>query len=171
MEGFHANSRGAGGGCGGGGDAVDRVIFRSGPGEGRVEPYSEADFRETATAATVLVAEEDGGEVVGVAAMRPPGSSGLAIAAPGEAELGRLAVAPLARGVGVGRELAERSLGLARDGGAERVALWSRPYQVQAHRLYETLGFRRAPGRDDSDADGRRLVFTFAFEFGDEPSR
>ena len=49
----------------------------AGPGEGRVEPYSEADFRETVAAATVLVAEADDGEVVGVAAVRMPGSPGV----------------------------------------------------------------------------------------------
>ena len=53
----------------------------------------------------------------------------------------------------------------------EAVALWSRPYQVQAHRLYESLGFRRAQRRDDSDADGRRLVFTLAFASVDDSAR
>jgi hypothetical protein len=50
--------------------------------------------------------------------------------------------------------------------GAERVALWSRPYQVDAHRLYETLGYRRAAERDDDDRDGRRLVFCLDLDRG-----
>lgn len=39
------------------------------------------------------------------------------------------------------------------------MALWSRPYQVEAHALYESLGYRRVPERDGSDRGGRRWVF------------
>jgi hypothetical protein len=49
---------------------------------------------------------------------------------------------------------------------AAALALWSRPYQRQAHRLYESLGYRRVPGRDSRDAEGRRLVFLL--ELGEE---
>jgi hypothetical protein len=43
--------------------------------------------------------------------------------------------------------------------GVEGIALWSRPYQTDAHRLYESLGYRRVPERDGEDRDGRRWVF------------
>ena len=91
--------------------------------------------------------------------MRPPGAPERAVAAGGEAELGRLAVTAAARGRGIGRALAEHCGGQARAAGAAAVALWSRPYQVQAHRLYESLGYERVPGRDSDGPDGRRLVF------------
>jgi hypothetical protein len=39
------------------------------------------------------------------------------------------------------------------------VALWSRPYQVEAQRIYAAAGYERAPERDSRDADGRRRVF------------
>ena len=43
------------------------------------------------------------------------------------------------------------------------MALWSRPYQQAAHRLYESLGYRRAPERDRIDDSGHaRLVFRLA---------
>ncbi len=42
------------------------------------------------------------------------------------------------------------------------MVLWSRPYQVEAHSLYESLGFRREPDRDGRDSAGRRWVFALA---------
>jgi ribosomal protein S18 acetylase RimI-like enzyme len=129
-------------------------------GEGRTEPYAEGELAAAAEAATVLVAESEQGEMIGivalVAATRPRG----VVARPGEAELSRLAIAAAARGHGVGRGLAARCLDLARREGAERMVLCSRPYQVEAHSLYESLGFGRTPERDQLDPDGRRWVFT-----------
>lgn len=126
--------------------------------EGRREPYSLQEYFAVATSATVAVAEE-GDELVAVVALFPPGAPGRSVAGPGEAELARLAVAEGARRRGVGRELVERCAAQAREFGAEGIALWSRPYQTDAHRLYESLGYRRAPERDGEDRDGRRWVF------------
>ena len=100
---------------------------------------------------------EDGGEVRGVVVFLPPGGVGWIGA--GEAALTRLAVTTSARGRGTGRALAERCGAEARAAGAERIVLWTRPYQVAAHRLYESLGYRYVPDRDSSDADGGRRVF------------
>jgi ribosomal protein S18 acetylase RimI-like enzyme len=131
-------------------------------GEGRVEPYEEPEFFAAATAGELAVAELEG-EAVGVVLMRPPGAPGQAVALAGEAELRRLAVAAPARGRGIGRALARHCGEAARRTGAEALALWSRPYQVQAHRLYESLGYERIPGRDSDGPDGRRLVFRLDF--------
>jgi len=127
-------------------------------GEGRIEPYEEHEFFAAAAAGELSVAELDGA-AVGVVLMRPPGAPGQAVAIAGEAELGRLAVTAAARGQGIGRALAQLCGEQARLAGAAALALWSRPYQVQAHRLYESLGYERAPGRDGDGPDGRRLVF------------
>ena len=44
--------------------------------------------------------------------------------------------------------------------GWQAIALWSRRYQTAAHRLYESLGYRRISERDSVDASGHeRLVF------------
>ena len=129
------------------------------PDEGRTEPYGEGDLAAAAAAATVLVAESEAGEVIGIVAVVPADSPRGVVAEPGEAELSRLAVAAPARGRGVGRALAVRCLALAREQGAAEMVLWSRPYQVEAHSLYESLGFRRTPERDGRDPDGRRWVF------------
>ncbi len=126
--------------------------------EGRVEPYGAEDFLDVVARGEAHVAERDG-RILGAVVLYPPGAPGRAIAGAGEAELSRLAVAAAARGEGIGRALAELCTREARAAGAAAVVLWSRPYQVEAHRLYESLGYRRVPERDGRDEDGRRLVF------------
>lgn len=128
-----------------------------GDGEGRTRPYGPADFVDSAKRGEPYVAEE-GGEALGVVVFLSPGAEGAAIAAAGEAELSRLAVAESARRRGVGRALAELCERRARECGADALVLWSRPYQVDAHRLYESLGYRRAHERDSSDPEGARVV-------------
>lgn len=130
-----------------------------GDGEGRVEPYEEAELATSAADGVVSVVEEEGGRVIGAIVFRPPDSGGRAVAGEGEAEHSRLAVDETARGRGTGRALSELCIAQARGVGARAIVLWSRPYQVPAHHLYESLGYRRAPERDSRDADGRRLVF------------
>jgi ribosomal protein S18 acetylase RimI-like enzyme len=124
--------------------------------EGRATPYEEHEYFDSFGSGRLFVAE-DGGEVRGVVVFLPPGSVGWIEA--GEAALTRLAVTTAARGRGTGRALAERCSAEARAEGVARIVLWSRPYQVAAHRLYESLGYRYVPDRDFSDADGGRRVF------------
>lgn len=140
---------------------------RQHPSEGRRDPYRESELGEVAAAATVLVAESERGELIGIVALVRPGSRRGAVAGVGEAELSRLAIAKAARGQGVGRALARRCLELAREQAVDGVVLWSRPYQVAAHSLYESLGFRRAPERDGRDPLGRRWVFALDLRGGD----
>jgi ribosomal protein S18 acetylase RimI-like enzyme len=127
--------------------------------EGRRESYALQEYFAVAASAAVSVAERDGGEVVAVVALFATGTAGRSVAGPGEAELARLAVAGSARRRGIGRRLVEQCTEEARALGAEAIALWSRPYQTDAHRLYEALGYRRVPERDGEDRDGRRWVF------------
>ncbi|HEY0317448.1 MAG TPA: GNAT family N-acetyltransferase [Solirubrobacterales bacterium] len=128
-----------------------------GPG-GRSTPYTDSEFFESLRSGQVHVAEKGGG-VVGVVVLYPPGVAGRTIGGDGEAELSRLAVSAVARRAGIGRRLVQICAAQARADGAEAIVLWSRPYQSDAHRLYESLGYRRLPERDSEDADGRRLVF------------
>jgi ribosomal protein S18 acetylase RimI-like enzyme len=127
--------------------------------EGRREPYALQEYFAVAASAHVTVAVDEHDEVVAVAAVFPPGAPGRSVAGPGEAEFARLAVADAARRRGIGRRLVLAATDRARAVGAEGIALWSRPYQTEAHALYESLGWRRAPERDEGDRDGRRLVF------------
>ena len=132
-----------------------------GAGEGRRAPYEEWEFLDAAERCRLFVAEA-GGEVAAVVGFAPPQAPRKVVAGAGEAELSRLAVAAAARRQGVGRALAQHCAAEARATGAAALALWSRPHQVEAHRLYESLGYRRMPERDSEDAEGRRLVFLLA---------
>jgi ribosomal protein S18 acetylase RimI-like enzyme len=139
-------------------DLWTQAYFTEGEG-GRTTPYAEADFTETARDGQVLVAER-GGAVVGIAALFAPGTAGRPVAQADEAELARLVVAAPARRLGIGRALTTHCEGLARAVGWDTIALWSRSYQVAAHRLYESLGYERVPERDSVDGTGfERLVF------------
>ncbi len=129
---------------------------------GRALPYSAADFFETFRRGPVFVAKREGA-VVGVVALAAPGTSGRAVALGEEAELSRLVVAAPARGRGVGRGLVAHCHEQAETAGWRAIALWSRPYQTAAHRLYQSLGYERAPERDRTDESGHeRLVFRLA---------
>jgi ribosomal protein S18 acetylase RimI-like enzyme len=135
------------------------AYFTEGEG-GRDTPYAPSDFESTAAAAAHFLVAELDGTVAGVIALLAPDEASRAVAREGEAELARLVVGAAARRQGVGRALAERCAALARAEGWQAIALWSRPYQVAGHRLYESLGYERAPDRDTVDETGYgRLVF------------
>jgi ribosomal protein S18 acetylase RimI-like enzyme len=129
---------------------------------GRTEPYTAADFRDSADRGDVFVVDSpDGGPgIAGVVVLLAPDAPGRVVAEAGEAELSRLAVALPARESGIGRALARLCEERARAAGWPAIALWSRPGQVEAHRLYKSLGYRRVPARDSVDRSGHgRLVF------------
>lgn len=135
------------------------AYFTEGEG-GRDTPYDRTDFDATAAAAARLLVAERDGEVIGVVALLAPDEPSRAVADEGEAELARLVVASSARRRGIGRALARRCETVADAEGWSAIALWSRPYQVAGHRLYESLGYSRLPERDSVDETGfGRLVF------------
>lgn len=142
------------------------AYFTEGEG-GRDAPYERHEFEETVAAAAHMLVAERRREVVGVVALLAPEEPSPAVAIEGEAELARLVVGSGARRRGVGRALAERCAELARAEGWPAIALWSRPYQTAAHRLYESLGYERLPERDSVDETGfGRLVFRLRFVEG-----
>lgn len=85
----------------------------------------------------ILVALNDANEVVGTCAIAPHGV--------GEFELVKMAVDSSVRGQGIGRQLIEAILDIARERGATRVDLLSSTKLQPAIRLYERAGFRHAP--------------------------
>ncbi|WP_328646460.1 GNAT family N-acetyltransferase [Amycolatopsis sp. NBC_00348] len=98
--------------------------------------------------AEVLVAVGEAGDVLGCVTIVRPGSAYAEISRPGELEFRMLAVAPSARGRGVGEALTRAVLDRARTLGLRRVVLSSLDGMRSAHRLYERLGFTRLPERD-----------------------
>ncbi|WP_324787579.1 GNAT family N-acetyltransferase [Streptomyces sp. H51] len=106
------------------------------------------DVGKRAAAAEVLVAVRQD-RLLGGVTFVPSGGPMADIAGPGEAEIRMLAVAHDARGRGVGEALVRFCLDRARAvQGCARVVLSTQRSMHTAHRIYERLGFARAPERD-----------------------
>lgn len=90
----------------------------------------------------------DGDEIVGTVWTPRPGERLSELAEEGELDFRQLAVAPSARGRGVGEALTRHVIGLARERGVHRVVMNSGPEMLGAHALYLKLGFRRLAERE-----------------------
>ncbi len=100
----------------------------------------------------VLLAMLDGeggeGKVLGTMTLVPPGSHFAELASEDEYELRMLAVSPLERGRGIGKQLTQAALDMAVERGAKRVVLSTMETMRAAHGLYEKMGFARRPDLD-----------------------
>jgi ribosomal protein S18 acetylase RimI-like enzyme len=120
-----------------------------------------AELRDVAARAAscrVLVAAGSDGRIVGGATYVPGPGPYAESEREGEAGIRMLAVAPDAQGRGVGRALTEACMALARASGRRRIVLLTLVSMTPAHRLYEGLGFRRAPARDWTPEPRIRLL-------------
>lgn len=130
---------------------------------GEQDPYlvQLRDVAHRATTAQVLVAvaspgldgDPSGEHLLGGVTYVPGPGPMANLATEGEAEIRTLAVAPEARGRGVGEALTRACLDRARAAGFRRVVLCSQTRMLAAHRVYERLGFARAPELDWSPTD------------------
>jgi ribosomal protein S18 acetylase RimI-like enzyme len=101
---------------------------------------------------------DDSEEVLGTVTVTPAGSPWREIARDGEGEFRMLAVAPYARGAGVGGALLAMVIDRFRREGATAVVMSTLPAMRSAHRLYERAGFVRDPSRDWSPVAGVDLI-------------
>ncbi len=117
--------------------------------EGLSEAYlaSLADVDGRVAQGEVWVAV-DGAEIVGTVWTPRRGERLSPLAREGELDFRQLAVAPAARGRGIGELLTRHVLTLARERGATRVVMNSGPEMLGAHALYLKLGFRRLTERE-----------------------
>lgn len=142
-------------------DAVGEVTvaayeeFTEGPSDSYIAKLRDAATRDRE--AELWLAELDD-EVVGTVTITPEGSPWREIGRPGEGEFRMLAVAPEARGRGVGEALMGLVLDRFRDLGAEAIVLSSLADMKAAHRVYGRLGFVRLPERDWSPVPGVDLL-------------
>ncbi|MCY7373471.1 MAG: GNAT family N-acetyltransferase [Spirochaetaceae bacterium] len=100
------------------------------------------------SSAELAVAVDESGALLGTVTFALAGSAWAEISRPGEAEFRMLAVAVTARGRGVGKSLARWCIDRARAQGCTAVAISTMSGMHAAHRIYERLGFVRAPERD-----------------------
>lgn len=114
---------------------------------------------DRATEATLLVAVDDTGEVLGTITLAHHGGEWADVARPGEAELRMLAVDPDHRGRGVGEALMRAGIerGLV---DSERVVLSTMTAMAAAQRMYARIGLRRVPERDWWIGSERMMVYT-----------
>ncbi|WP_129842408.1 GNAT family N-acetyltransferase [Streptomyces sp. RFCAC02] len=139
---------------------------------GAADPYLPVlrDAADRALHAEVLVAVGRGGGVgpLGTVTFVGRGGKYADVAGAGEAEFRMLAVDAAARGRGAGEALVRECVRRARAAGAARVVLSSQSRMHTAHRLYERLGFVRAPERDWEPIPGECLR-VFALDLTDTP--
>ena len=131
--------------------------FTTGAEDGYVRHLRDAARRDRE--AELWVATADGSEeILGCVTLCPPGSPWRELAAgPDEGEFRMLAVAPEARGQGVGEALARMCLDRFRAEGARGVVICSLPEMTAAHRVYDRLGFYRVRELDWEPVAGVKL--------------
>jgi ribosomal protein S18 acetylase RimI-like enzyme len=123
-------------------------------------PYMSVldDVEHRADHAEVWLAKSAGKVVVAVT-LTFAGQPYSEIAAGRELEFRMLAVDPACQGAGVGRSVVRKVVDQARQlPGIEAISITSATFMERAHRLYESLGFRRAPARDWYAGRGRAAV-------------
>ncbi|MFD8084608.1 GNAT family N-acetyltransferase [Kitasatospora sp. NPDC059722] len=147
-----------------------RITVEAFVGDGHTAPDSSyvellRDAGRRAREAELLVAVDvAGGRVLGCVTFAVGGTEWADIAVPGEGEIRMLATAAAARGRGVGEALVRAALARTRELGLAGMAFSTQPRMTAAHRIYERVGFRRAPERDWAPFPGMDLmVYAMAF--------
>lgn len=142
--------------------AIDTLIAEAyahdyGPQSASGDPMHRAAVRDINY--EVWVAEDAAGELLGSVTLRRFGGSALhEDVADHELDLRLLGVSPRARRSGVGAALMGHAAELAAEAGFGAVVLKTAPHMHSAQRLYETLGFARAPERDGLWIGGERIL-------------
>ena len=116
------------------------------------------DAASRAAQAELYVAVDPDGRIAGTVTYCPADSRFRELAGPGEGEFRMLAVAPHARGRGVGEALVRTCIERAEELGCSALVLSSMPSQTSAHRVYGRIGFHRTPDLDWSPVAGVDLL-------------
>ncbi|MFE6869143.1 GNAT family N-acetyltransferase [Kitasatospora sp. NPDC057692] len=151
-------------------EEAGRITVEAFVGDGFTSPDSVyvdrlRDAATRAAEAELLVAVDAAdGTVLGCVTFAVGGTEWADIATPEEGEIRMLATAAAARGRGAGEALVRAALARSRELGLAGMAFSTQPAMTTAHRIYERVGFRRAPERDWSPVPGIDLmVYSMAF--------
>ncbi|MFD5034101.1 GNAT family N-acetyltransferase [Streptomyces sp. NPDC058405] len=139
---------------------------------GEDDPYllTLRDVAARAAEAEVLAAVDADGTLLGGVTFVAAGGPWADVARAGEAEFRMLAVDRAARGRGVGEALVRACVARSRDmDGCIRIVLSTQDRMLQAHRIYERLGFVRTPERDWEPLPGLSLL-TYALDLNGPPA-
>jgi ribosomal protein S18 acetylase RimI-like enzyme len=135
-------------------DAVGRIVIDTYRTVGfTIHPEYGAELVDVAARAAdpnvvVLVARLDGVPVGHAAVVLGPSPMADHVE-PDSSSLRMVAVLPSAQGHGIGRALIEESMAVARRAGRTSMRLYTQPMMHAAQHIYESLGFRRMPDRDE----------------------
>ncbi|WP_371030897.1 GNAT family N-acetyltransferase [Pseudoclavibacter sp. JSM 162008] len=158
-------------------EAIGRLTERAYSNDYEVTPSYAEDLRDAASRARrdeVWVAEDIAtGQILGSVWTPRPGERISQLARPGELDFRMLAVAPEARGRGIGQALAGHVIALGRDRGASRVVMNSGPEMLGAHRLYERLGFVHLTDREGPKEVAPGIVvhlYAFGYDLSASPA-
>jgi ribosomal protein S18 acetylase RimI-like enzyme len=136
--------------------------------DGDVDDYVE-HLRDAATrdreAELWVATPDDSDEILGTVTLTPAGSPWREVGRDGEGEFRMLAVAPSARGQGVGAALVHLVVDRFRRDGASAIVMSTLPRMEAAQRIYLREGFVRDVSRDWSPVPGVDLV-TYRLELG-----
>jgi ribosomal protein S18 acetylase RimI-like enzyme len=124
-------------------------------------PWNTADVRAAAAMGDIFVAEHEQ-RVIGAVALVPHGPRLASIACARESQVLWLAVERSSRRSGVAAALLRQCTTNARHRGDVATVLWTRASMGAAQRLYQTLGYVRAPERDIVPGRGRQMTYRLA---------
>jgi ribosomal protein S18 acetylase RimI-like enzyme len=105
-----------------------------------------------------VLAAVDGDALLGTVMLQHWPHTGELVREPGEAEIRALAVAPGARGRGIGRALLTAAITRAAERGVRRLLLLTMPEMRMAQRMYLAAGFSRMPELDWAPEPGQPLL-------------
>ncbi|WP_394350465.1 GNAT family N-acetyltransferase [Nocardiopsis quinghaiensis] len=106
----------------------------------------------------ILVAADEEQRLLGTIMFEPWSAESEIARNADEAEIRAFAVAPEARGRGVGRDLVNALVERAREEGVTRLLLSTLPEMVSAQYVYRARGFERVPERDWTPMPGVTLL-------------
>jgi ribosomal protein S18 acetylase RimI-like enzyme len=132
------------------------VYLREGYGSREYEPRLR-DVAGRDASAHVLVAALDN-RIVGAVTVATRGGEWAEASGPGDAVIRMLVVDPSIRGSGTGEALVQACVNCARADGCTQIKLSTEPTMTVAHRLYERVGFVRAPEDDWEPVPGVVLL-------------